>query len=41
METYFEQEVSNVLDSNGFDGLKLFLNEVCGMKEGPTWFGFH
>lgn len=41
MEIYFEREVSNLLDSSSIEGLTLFLNEVCGMKEDPTWFGFH
>jgi len=41
METYFEQEVSNVMDSSSIQGLTLFLNEVCGLKEGPTWFLSH
>ena len=38
MDAYFEQEVSNVLDTSSILGLTLFLNKVCGMKEEPTWF---
>tara|TARA_B100001750_G_scaffold245647_2_gene265816 strand:- start:386 stop:1000 length:615 start_codon:yes stop_codon:yes gene_type:complete len=40
MESYFEREVSNVLDSRSISGLSYFLREVCGLEEGPTWFNF-
>ena len=40
MESYFEREVSNVLDSNSISGLLHFLREVCGMEEEPTWLSF-
>jgi hypothetical protein len=40
MESYFEREVSNVLDSSSVSGLLHFLGEVCGMEEEPTWFSF-
>ena len=40
MESYFEREVSNVLDSSSISGLLHFLREVCGMEEEPTWLSF-
>jgi predicted solute-binding protein len=40
MESYFEREVSNVLDSSSISGLLHFLREVCGMEEEPTWLNF-
>ena len=35
---YFESEVSNILDEPSLEGLQVFLDEVCGMRTGPSWF---
>ena len=37
ISSYFDDEVSNFLDDDGVKGLELFLSEVCGLEEGPTW----
>ena len=34
---YFENEVRNYLDADAIMGLELFLTNVCGMEESPTW----
>lgn len=34
---YFVDEVSNLLDNDGVQGLELFLSEVCGLSSKPTW----
>ena len=34
---YFVDEVSNLLDNDGVKGLELFLSEVCGIQDSPTW----
>ena len=36
--SYFESEVSNILDKSSIEGLQIFLDEVCEMKSGPIWF---
>jgi len=36
--TYFESEVSNILDESSIEGLQIFLDEVCEMKSDPIWF---
>ena len=36
--TYFESEVSNILDNSSLEGLQIFLDEVCEMKSDPSWF---
>ena len=35
--TYFESEVSNILDESSIEGLQIFLDEVCEMKSDPIW----
>jgi chorismate dehydratase len=35
---YFDNEVRNYLDADAILGLEVFLTDVCGMKETPTWF---
>lgn len=35
---YFKSEVSNILDKPSIEGLQIFLNEVCGLGTGPSWF---
>ena len=35
---YFEDEVSNILDKSSIEGLRIFLEEVCGMGKEPSWF---
>jgi hypothetical protein len=35
---YFDNEVRNYLDADAIMGLEVFLTDVCGMKETPTWF---
>lgn len=37
---YFDAEVGNQLNQESLDGLLLFLSEVCGMNEDPTWVEF-
>lgn len=37
ISSYFDDEVSNFLDDDGVRGLELFLSEVCGLEDGPTW----
>jgi chorismate dehydratase len=34
---YYESEVSNFLDGSSIEGLKVFLNVVCGMEQDPCW----
>jgi predicted solute-binding protein len=34
---YFDNEVRNYLDADAIKGLEMFLTDVCGMKETPTW----
>jgi chorismate dehydratase len=34
---YFDNEVRNYLDADAIKGLEMFLTDVCGMKESPTW----
>jgi len=41
ISNYFEEEVSNLLDEDGIKGLELFLSEVCGMDESPTWLNLN
>jgi len=36
--TYFECEVSNVLDKPSIEGLRIFLDEVCEMRSDLRWF---
>ena len=36
--TYFESEVSNILDDSSIEGLQIFLDEVCQMKSDASWF---
>ncbi len=36
--TYFESEVSNILDGSSIEGLQIFLDEVCEMGTEPSWF---
>ena len=36
--TYFESEVSNILDGSSIEGLQIFLDEVCEMGAEPSWF---
>jgi chorismate dehydratase len=38
---YFNYEVSNILDSKAIHGLLAFLEEVCGIIDGPVWFDDH
>ena len=35
---YFDEEVSNLLDRPSIEGLRIFLEEVCGMANEPSWF---
>ena len=34
---YFDNEVRNYLDADEIKGLEIFLTDVCGMMESPTW----
>ena len=36
--TYFDSEVSNILENSSIEGLKIFLDEVCRMGSQPRWF---
>lgn len=40
IEYYFETEVRNQLDEKSHLGLQIFLKEVCGMDNEPTWVRF-
>jgi len=35
---YFDSEVSNLLDHSSIEGLRTFLEEVCGVDSEPGWF---
>ena len=40
MATYFDKEVSNLLDEKSIVGLNHFLDEACNLKGETTWFRF-
>ncbi len=37
IERYFADEVRNLLDEESHEGLRIFLQEVCGMDSEPLW----
>ena len=35
---YYENEVSNFLSPESINGLRVFLEDVCGVSADPSWF---